>query len=406
MSIHKRKIKSGIRYHVQYRDPNGRQVSKTFCTQREAIAFEAAELTRIRRREWIDPRLSEVSFSSWAKDWLECDPGKRETTKARDGIVVNLHLLPVFKSRPVHQITPMDVQKLVNAWAAGSAPNTVHRQYRTLAAIMRSAVNSDIIVKSPCRGIKLPKIHRKEARLINGDELEALGTQLGQFAPMAYLGALLGLRWGEVAGLRVKDLDLLNQKISVSQQVSRGMSGQPLVSQPKTQSSIRTLAMPDSLVERLAFHLQQLGMDGRHGDALIFADDNGGPLSYSNWRRRSWVPSCTGAGLSGLGFHDLRRANATVMVASGVDIKTAQRRMGHADPRMTLTIYAQATEQGDRSAADKLGNTFEPSHVDSMLTEPLAAEGAGGNEHPSTSTFTGGRTGTRTPDLCRVKAAL
>lgn len=61
------------------------------------------------------------------------------------------------------------------------------------------------------------------------------------------------------------------------------------------------------------------------------------------------------AGLDGLNFHDLRRTNATAMVAEGVDVKTAQARLGHSDPRWTLAIYAQATTEGDRSAASKLG---------------------------------------------------
>jgi len=61
------------------------------------------------------------------------------------------------------------------------------------------------------------------------------------------------------------------------------------------------------------------------------------------------------AGLDGLNFHDPRRTNATAMVAEGVDVKTAQARLGHSDPRLTLAIYAQATTEGDQSAASKLG---------------------------------------------------
>jgi integrase len=59
--------------------------------------------------------------------------------------------------------------------------------------------------------------------------------------------------------------------------------------------------------------------------------------------------------LEGLNFHDLRRTNATAMVAEGVDVKTAQARLGHSDPRLTLAIYAQATTEGDRRAAERLG---------------------------------------------------
>jgi integrase len=71
----------------------------------------------------------------------------------------------------------------------------------------------------------------------------------------------------------------------------------------------------------------------------------------------------TGMSYQGLGFHDLRRASATAMVAAGVDVRTAQERLGHSDPRMTLAVYAQATRAGDRAAADQLGEHFMGSAI-------------------------------------------
>ena len=81
-------------------------------------------------------------------------------------------------------------------------------------------------------------------------------------------------------------------------------------------------------------------------------------MRYSNWRRRVWVPAVTAAGCSGAGFHDLRRLNATTLVVGGIDVKTAQTRLGHADPRVTLSIYASAPASVDRAAADILGERF------------------------------------------------
>jgi integrase len=95
-------------------------------------------------------------------------------------------------------------------------------------------------------------------------------------------------------------------------------------------------------------------------------------LRYANWRRRVWQPACTAAGVGkvtcepgtfreryeGAGFPDLRRANATGLVLAGVDLKTAQTRLGHSDPRLTLAVYAQATNEADKAAADALGAHF------------------------------------------------
>ena len=87
-------------------------------------------------------------------------------------------------------------------------------------------------------------------------------------------------------------------------------------------------------------------------DALLFTAPGGGMLRYSDWLRRRWYPAAVAAGVGrmvedeatgreryeGLGFHDLRRASATGLVAAGVDVKTAQAVLGHTDARVTLEL--------------------------------------------------------------------
>jgi len=108
----------------------------------------------------------------------------------------------------------------------------------------------------------------------------------------------------------------------------------------------------------MAEHLERFELTEAGGDALVFTDDEGGALRYSNWRRRIWVPAVAAAGCASAGFHDLRRLNATTLVVEGIDVKTAQTRLGHADPRVTLSIYASAPASVDRAAADVLGDRF------------------------------------------------
>ena len=116
--------------------------------------------------------------------------------------------------------------------------------------------------------------------------------------------------------------------------------------------------MPASLVATLAAHLARRGLTGANSDALVLTMPGGGPLVYQNWRIRFWLPACKQAGVDGLGFHDLRRLNATGLVMAGVDVRTVQARLGHSDPRLTLAVYARATTEADRAAADLLGNRF------------------------------------------------
>lgn len=360
MSIVKRPSKrDGIVYQVRLRDPRGRMYSRTFRTKKDARRWELEQRNDIARGAWTDPRGAEVRFEEVSKRWLDSDPSKRESGLARDETILRLHINPRLGPMRVGSIKPSDVQGLVNEWvASGKAPRTVRRQYGVVSAVCNSAVADDLIARSPCRGIKLPKAEPLERRLPSVDELAILAKELGDDAPIMWLGAVLGLRWGEVAGLRVGRLDLLRNELTIAEQQTRGRGGAPVSGPPKSAAGRRTLGVPQPLSAVLAAHLYRRQLSAADERALVFVAPNGGPLRYDKWRRRVWVPACIAAGVPGLSFHDLRRTNATALVAGNVDIKTAQARLGHSDPRLTLAIYAQATTAADRSAADMLGETL------------------------------------------------
>jgi integrase len=245
----------------------------------------------------------------------------------------------------------------VNAWAKVMKPRSLRRVYGVLRAVMAAAVIADVIGRSPCRGVKLPQAERRPRRLPGGDDLARLAAALGdEYAPMVWLGALCGLRWGEVAGLRVGALDLLRRELRVVEQVTRGEGGRSVIGPPKSDAGRRTIALPEALSEMLSAHLTRRALTAAAADAWVFVGPDGAPLDYSNWRRRVWLPAVERTGLNGVTFHDLRRTSATALVNAGVDIKTAQVRLGHSDVRLTLDVYAQAISQADRNAAETVSN--------------------------------------------------
>jgi integrase len=131
------------------------------------------------------------------------------------------------------------------------------------------------------------------------------------------------------------------------------------VQDPKSKRGFRTFTIPGWMIEMLTEHLAVRAITGAAPDSLLFVTREGDPLHYSNWRERVWIPATASAGFPGLHFHDLRPTAATALVDEGVDIKTAQTRLGHSEQVM-LRIYAQATEEGDRRAAEKVGERFAP----------------------------------------------
>lgn len=361
MSIHRRSTqRKGTVYEVRVRDPEGREVSRTFPTLAGAREFEREQQRAKTRGSWIDPAAASMTFREWSASWLSSNPGKRPSSWARDEVIVRRHLVPELGPRRLGSITKLDVQHLVNSWDA--APRTVKRQFGVLRAIMNAAVDADLIGRTPCRAIDLPEVRHEQRPIVGPDELGRLADELGpDYGPMAYLGVVLGLRWGECAGLRVGRLDFLRGEVAVMEQITRGPHGAPVEGAPKSDAGRRTLTAPPALMAMLADLLARRGLTGADGDELVFPAPEGGALRYEHWRTRQWLPATADAGVPGLRFHDLRKANATGMVAEGVDVKVAQARLGHTDPRLTLAIYAQATSDADRAAAERLGDRFMPS---------------------------------------------
>ena len=347
-------------YDVRLRDASGREYSRTFVTKKEAEAFEAAERTARNRGTWIDPRLAAVRLDEVAKRWSVSNPSKRPGSLARDRSILDNHILPALGDRPVGSLTRADVQQLVSGWTASHAPASTVRMFAVLRAVLAFAEDSEVIPRSPCRRIRIPQPLPRTAEILDAGGLAKLANAIGGCGAMVYLGAF-GLRWGEVAGLRVGRVDFLRLTITIDSQRTRGFKGRMVDSDPKTKAGRRpSLALPDWLIAMLAEVLATRGLTAADGDALVFVSPEGTPLHYSNWRRRVWIPAREEAGLPELNFHDLKHTAGTALLDEGVNIKTAQTRLGHANPRTTLEIYAQATAEADREAARRLGERFRP----------------------------------------------
>jgi hypothetical protein len=231
------------------------------------------------------------------------------------------------------------------------------REAAELGRDAHHGVDQLLELEAPCqRGDEQQSAVGHKTRLVEGhrDAVDQ-GT-------MMWLGAVLGLRWSEAAGLTVDRLDLLAGAITVDRQLARTGELVP----PKSNAGFRTLACPQWLVDQLAALLTRRGLTAADGSALVLVGEGGKPLDYTNWRRRTWVPTCERAGLPGLRFHDLRSLAATALVAAGVDMKTAQTRLGHSSPQVTLGLYERATVAADRKAADAVGAMFAPRDIRGM----------------------------------------
>jgi integrase len=201
-----------------------------------------------------------MTIEAVALRWLDANPSKRPTTFATDEVMVRVHLLPSIGDRRIGSISPPDVQELVNEWSQRAAPRTVRRRYGVLKAVMSYAVEADWLARSPCRRVKLPPLSDKKRQLLEPNEVAALAASTTEeYRPIVWVGALLGLRWSEVAALRVRSIDILGRRVTVSEAVTRDRQGRPVFGPPKSAAGARTLAIPDALADILSEHMAARG---------------------------------------------------------------------------------------------------------------------------------------------------
>lgn len=124
-----RKLPSG-RYQASYWHKAERHAaSHTFVTKAEALAWLSGVETDIKRGAWVDPAGAEMTVAELGNRWLESDPAKRSSTRRRDELAIRLHIFPALASKKLAQVTPPDIQYLVNEWATVRAARTVRREY-------------------------------------------------------------------------------------------------------------------------------------------------------------------------------------------------------------------------------------------------------------------------------------
>ncbi|HEY3016224.1 MAG TPA: site-specific integrase, partial [Nocardioides sp.] len=145
--------------------------------------------------------------------------------------------------------------------------------------------------------------------------------------------ALCGLRFGELAGLTVKRVNMLRRRLVIAESVTE-VNGRLVWSTPKTHRT-RSVPFPPSLgpsIEAMCV--------GKGPDDLLFTAPEGGVLRLNNWRRRVFDPARKAIGRADVKPHDLRHTAASLAIAAGANVKAVQQMLGHASAAMTLDVYA------------------------------------------------------------------
>ena len=319
------------------------------------------------------PKPGRLTVAAWLTTWLKGIEVRSRTHEHYEGNV-RLHLIPGLGSKSLAKLTAADVETfLAERRRAGLAPRTVHHLRAVLRNALKKAVRNRLIPYNVAAESDAPKVPHEEMLTFELFQVTQLLDALkdSTFEALFVLAVGLGVREGELLGLRWSDVDLERAILHVRVQLQwlRATEGErhrvAALVEPKSRTSRRALRLSPSAILALRAHRARWANDKlRLGDRwlnewdLVFVGPQGEPLHpKAIWRE--WRRVTAAAGLPVIRPHDLRHTAGTLLREKGVDIKVIQETLGHSSISTTLDVYGHVTpglrDQGVAAQEEILG---------------------------------------------------
>lgn len=358
-SVNAYETSSGRRYRVRYRLPDHSQTDKRgFKTKREAELFLAAVEIAKSRGEFVSAAQSRIPFGDWAELWIVNQVQLKPSTRRGCAGILRAAILPKWGSTPLAGITHAGLQNWLSATSATAAPSTTRSYHRVMSMILKYAVRDGRLSRNVADGVKLPRIVQRKHGYLSHAQVHHLASLCGTDGDMILFLAYTGLRWGEMAALRVMDLNIPKHRVSVDQAVTE--VGRELVYGTPKNHSRRSVPFPSFLD-----YLLEARSAGKKSTDFVFTAPAGGALRNHNWRRRRFEPAMTEflevyPDAVRLTPHDLRHTAASLAISAGANVKAVQKMLGHASAAMTLDVYADLFDDDLDAVGDALSAAGDP----------------------------------------------
>lgn len=274
---------------------------------------------------------------------------------------------PFFGDILLQDVTPYVLQSFINSIYLRYAKTTSKTIVASVKAVLNEAYRLKEIYENPCNFTKSPKTQNDSTDVkepYNKEECRLFIQKLeGKYFEIPFLLMIsMGLRPGEVCGLKWQDIDFNKNTISINR-VLINAKGKKMFKVPKTKGSIRTLSTPIELMLKLKklksksneYRLSGI-LEDEYKDLVCFT------TALTPWSSARLNEVFRGfikkEKLRSIRLYDLRHTHATMLVLSGTDFKTISNRLGHTDIKITLNRYSHVLEEMDKKASENISKTL------------------------------------------------
>lgn len=336
-------------------------------TRREAQAELTKLVHGVHTGTHVDPTKTSVGefLGKWETDWAVLNVSPK--TLERYSELIRVHVRPNLGAIPIQKLQAAHLAGLYSKLVRdGLSPRTAGHVHRVVHKALAVAVQWNIVSRNVAGAAEPPKVPAAEIEILSEDAARLLLQKLRgrSLYMLALLGLTTGMRRGELLALRWSDVDLDGAKLTVEQSIEQTKAGGLRFKSPKTKHGRRAIGLPASVIGELRQHRKEqleqrlrLGMGKMPDDALVLATWEGKPRS-PNSTTKEWTRALAELKLPKVSLHALRHTHASQLIASGMDVLTISRRLGHSSPTITLNVYGHKFHNTDERAAQLMEAAF------------------------------------------------
>lgn len=350
------------------RDENGKRQQKWYSgykSDKEAQKALNLLLAEIEKGEYVKP--TNMTIGEFLDEWLEvyCKPKLAPKTYKSYSDTVRLYFKPILGHIELAKLKPITIQRYYNMLKEEGklSDTTINYHHRLLREALKQAVKWQYISKNPCDAVDAPKKRKTEMKIWNIENVKK-AEQVFANSPIflhVMLAIYTGMREGEICGLKWEDISFIDGTCTVRRTAQR-VNKELIFKEPKTDTSTRVVALPQNIIELLkqekkkqAENKMLLGSmyDSSYDGYISVWED--GHFKEPDYVSKKFHKMLTAAPeLPMIRFHDLRHTHASLMLASGANMKVVSERLGHSQIGITMDLYSHVPIELQKDAIKKL----------------------------------------------------
>ncbi|MBV8973091.1 MAG: tyrosine-type recombinase/integrase [Sphingomonadaceae bacterium] len=360
------------KWEVRYKDPTGSYRGRMFARKKEADAYRRQVENELASGDHIAPAQSNTIAAATVLFLEEVDNkvaigAFRPCTGRNYHAAFRRHVLPLIGDRLMLDVDAADIERWYYQVVRSKlmTPVFAYRRLWFIKALFDFAIRRKWVRKgvNPAAEAMAAIGKPAEAKIDTFDlatvrrviEVASERTyrrhqrqhEMTQIA--VHLAAFCGLRWGEIFGLTLSNIDLANRVV----RIRHSLDGLGNLQEPKTAAGNRDVPLPGHIAEQLTAFIAAWIVPNDRG--IVFCTDNGTPMKATNFHATAWRPLLRRAGVVAtrgpwLRFHALRHFAVSWMIENGWPITDVSTMIGHANVAITLQVYAHVIKGRNQTA--------------------------------------------------------